>query len=246
VTEDPIPPERIFSALKGHHARGIELLQQEPMNLRAYEEWRRLMAFYARAWPDAPTRWLRRLHRVDGSFGYSVDGNLAQNRRNRLSNWLDILKSSIDELALRFDGGLSPLSILIAHDGKSPARDKLEGFIQALGAEPIIVEAQPTLGASVYGKVEAAVPQCQYGVVLSTLARAAIQDSYPILRSNLVDEAARLRAVVGRDDYEYERDPNPAKGTWHRIDWGKRCYQEIDGVTGERVDGGEGEWRPLK
>jgi hypothetical protein len=48
------------------------------------------------------------------------------------------------------------------------------------------------------------------------------------------------------DDYEYERDPNPAKRTWHRIDWRKRYYQEIDGVTGKQVEGGEGEWRPLK
>jgi hypothetical protein len=48
------------------------------------------------------------------------------------------------------------------------------------------------------------------------------------------------------DDYEYEPDPNPLKGTWHRIDWGRRCYQEIDATTGQPVGGGEGNWRPLR
>ena len=45
------------------------------------------------------------------------------------------------------------------------------------------------------------------------------------------------------DGYEYERDPTPEKGTWHRIDWRRRMYQEIDADTDERVSGGEGEWR---
>jgi hypothetical protein len=48
------------------------------------------------------------------------------------------------------------------------------------------------------------------------------------------------------DDLEYEKDPNPAKGTWHRIDWRRRLYQEIDPVTGEAVAGSEGNWRPLR
>ncbi len=48
------------------------------------------------------------------------------------------------------------------------------------------------------------------------------------------------------DDYEYEADPNPAKGTWHRIDWRRRLYQEIDAETGEPVLGGEGRWRHLR
>ena len=48
------------------------------------------------------------------------------------------------------------------------------------------------------------------------------------------------------DDYEYERDPTPEKGTWHRIDWRSRSYQEIDRDTGEPVAGGEGRWRPLR
>ena len=48
------------------------------------------------------------------------------------------------------------------------------------------------------------------------------------------------------DGSEYERDPTPEKGTWHRIDPRRRLYQEIDPHTGERVAGGEGEWRRLR
>lgn len=48
------------------------------------------------------------------------------------------------------------------------------------------------------------------------------------------------------DDYEYERDDNPAMGTWHRIDWRRGWYQEIDPETGEPVAGSEGHWRHLR
>ena len=46
--------------------------------------------------------------------------------------------------------------------------------------------------------------------------------------------------------YEYEQDPNPAKGTWHEIDWRQRLYREIDGQTGHPVQGSEGRWRTLR
>jgi hypothetical protein len=48
------------------------------------------------------------------------------------------------------------------------------------------------------------------------------------------------------DDFEYERDPDPAKGTWHRIDWRQGRYQEIDPETGRPVAGREGNWRLLR
>ena len=47
------------------------------------------------------------------------------------------------------------------------------------------------------------------------------------------------------DDYEYERDPNPHKHCWHRINYRADQYQDIDPTTGEPVAGSEGEWRPL-
>jgi hypothetical protein len=36
------------------------------------------------------------------------------------------------------------------------------------------------------------------------------------------------------------------EGTWHRIDWRQRLYQDIDRETGEPIPGSEGEWRTLK
>lgn len=48
------------------------------------------------------------------------------------------------------------------------------------------------------------------------------------------------------DGYEYERDPNPAKRTWHQIDWRRGVYRELDPESGEPVSGREGEWRPLR
>ena len=48
------------------------------------------------------------------------------------------------------------------------------------------------------------------------------------------------------NDREYERDPDPSKGTWHEIDWRARRYREIDPNTGSPVKGGEGTWRPLR
>lgn len=48
------------------------------------------------------------------------------------------------------------------------------------------------------------------------------------------------------DDFEYEKDPNPNKRTWHRINYRADLYQEIDRDTGNPVAGSEGEWRPLR
>jgi len=47
------------------------------------------------------------------------------------------------------------------------------------------------------------------------------------------------------DDFEYEKDPNPAKRTWHRIRYRTNEYQEIDRETGLRVAGEEGDWHLL-
>jgi len=48
------------------------------------------------------------------------------------------------------------------------------------------------------------------------------------------------------DGYEYEKCRMHGKGTWHRINWRDREYQDIDPATGEPIPGSEGEWRKLK
>ncbi len=47
-------------------------------------------------------------------------------------------------------------------------------------------------------------------------------------------------------DREYERDPNPQRGTWHEIDWRRGRYRDLDPLTGQPIAGSEGRWRPLK
>jgi hypothetical protein len=47
------------------------------------------------------------------------------------------------------------------------------------------------------------------------------------------------------DGYEYEPDPNPARGTWHQIDAHHGLYRDLDPETGAPLAGSEGRWRPL-
>jgi hypothetical protein len=48
--------------------------------------------------------------------------------------------------------------------------------------------------------------------------------------------------------FEYERDPNPAKHSWHEIDARAGLYREIDPLSGQPVKNGlgEGAWRSLR
>ena len=47
------------------------------------------------------------------------------------------------------------------------------------------------------------------------------------------------------DDFEYARCPQrPSR--WHRIDWRRGYYQDIDPTTGEPLPGSHGQWRSLK
>lgn len=46
--------------------------------------------------------------------------------------------------------------------------------------------------------------------------------------------------------FEYMRDPNLNKRTWHEIDARKGVYRDIDPDSGEPVAGSEGRWRPLR
>ncbi|HET9014946.1 MAG TPA: hypothetical protein VFN57_05080 [Thermomicrobiaceae bacterium] len=55
------------------------------------------------------------------------------------------------------------------------------------------------------------------------------------------------RVWYDRDDgYEYMRDPNPPRNTWHQIDVRAEQYRDLDPETGEPVAGSEGEWRSLR
>ena len=91
------------------------------------------------------------------------------------------------------------LRVFISHGGRTRARDQIERFIRFLGAEPVIVEDQPNLGASVNEKVRREVQLSHYAVVLGTAERGAQQDNKTLPRSNIVDELARLQELLGPD-----------------------------------------------
>jgi predicted nucleotide-binding protein len=91
------------------------------------------------------------------------------------------------------------LRIFISHGGRTPSRDRLEKFVRALGADPVIVEDQQNLGTSINGKVEREVKTSHYGVVVATAERGATQDERVYPRLNVIDEIPRLQAILGRD-----------------------------------------------
>ena len=68
------------------------------------------------------------------------------------------------------------LRIFIVHDGQTSARSKLESFIRALGAEPVIAENEASKGRPVSEKVDAVLGSCHYAVALATKSRAGQQD----------------------------------------------------------------------
>ena len=90
-------------------------------------------------------------------------------------------------------GGASTVRVFIAHGGRTKTREKLERFIRALGAEPVVFEEQETMAATPSTKVDALIEGCDYGVVLVTKAGASVQDGKAHPRGNVVDEFARAR-----------------------------------------------------
>jgi predicted nucleotide-binding protein len=92
---------------------------------------------------------------------------------------------------------LEILRVFISHGGQTRARDQLEKFIRFLGAEPVIVEDQPNLGATVNQKVRREAQSSHFAVVLGTVERAAQQDDKSLPRLNVVDELARLQEMLG-------------------------------------------------
>lgn len=89
------------------------------------------------------------------------------------------------------------LRIFIAHDGKTGARSKLEDFIRALGAEPVVVDDEAHMGRIISEKVDGEISSCHYAVALATRARASTQDDQPMARGNVINEIPRIRTSLG-------------------------------------------------
>lgn len=90
-----------------------------------------------------------------------------------------------------------PLRIFLVHDGPTGARAKLQDFIRALDAEPVIAEDTPSKGRTVSAKVDAVISGCDYAVALATKARASKQDGRHLARGNVTNELPRVRQAMG-------------------------------------------------
>ena len=89
--------------------------------------------------------------------------------------------------------------IFISHGGPSAVRSKLERFIRAIGADPVVVEEQPNLGTSVNDKVLRETQDSSFAVILGTADRGSQQDGHLFPRLNVIDEIARLQSLLGKE-----------------------------------------------
>lgn len=88
------------------------------------------------------------------------------------------------------------LKVFIAHGGQSTALDKLERFIRAIGAEPVIVEQSPGSSKSPSTKVDAQLSECDFAIILATRSHGAEQDCKVFPRVNVIDEMPRVRQAL--------------------------------------------------
>ncbi|NQU96868.1 MAG: nucleotide-binding protein [Chloroflexi bacterium] len=118
--------------------------------------------------------------------------------RAHVGNLLSDIRIRADLTDMEGSAGMATqeLRIFIAHGGRTKSREKLERFIRALGAEPVVFEEQAAMAATPSTKVDALIKGCDYGVVLVTKAGASVQAGKAHPRGNVTDEFARARAAV--------------------------------------------------
>jgi len=92
--------------------------------------------------------------------------------------------------------GMSPPKAFVAHGGESAARDKLQGFLVALGVTPIIVEEQPSEGRSKDKNVEHYLKQCDCAIILATKGDVDGQTGEFIPRGNILIETGRCQEIL--------------------------------------------------
>jgi len=114
----------------------------------------------------------------------------------RASAELDAILSSIERYGItEKQNGAAPPKAFIAHGGESPARDKLEDFLVALGVTPIIVEEQPSEGRSKDKNVEHYLKQCDCAIILATKGDVDGRTGEFIPRGNILNEIGRCQEI---------------------------------------------------
>lgn len=116
--------------------------------------------------------------------------NMAIGRIDKATNFLplELLEDSLSSLAEK----AIPPKVLIAHGGKTSARDKLEQYLKELGITPLIVEDQPTEGKAVDVKVEHYIERADCAIILATADDKVGEKLQP--RQNVIHEIGLAQA----------------------------------------------------
>lgn len=136
-------------------------------------------------------------------FDESITQSHFNKTKPRIAAWV---AAQIEDLRIRkeqpmdnhsSDRAISPLRIIVGHDGDTSPRRKLVGFISALGAIPVIAEEEPKLARSVADHVDAVMKSCQYGIAIATKENSITQGGSPTPRQNVIDEISHMRERFG-------------------------------------------------
>ena len=231
--------------LQGLEEQVRTLLPSLEFNDPAVHAWKQRMQAAVRRLYGENSRQEKDLHsatRFNPIVSYQGANRKEQHHRaflNRLPEAQAFAHAVLEDIKLRYEAAGQSISgklrIFIAHDGDTGARDKLEGFIRDLGAQPIIAENQPSKGQNISEKVNALIKSCDYVVVIATRAKASQQDCRLMARGNVINELARIRELLGDRrmlalEHGVELPSNEAASIHKRF-----SSQSMDGVFSELV-----------
>ena len=103
---------------------------------------------------------------------------------------------SADVISLRRLARAKPL-VLVSHGGETDARKELELFLwKSAGVEPRVVEDISQADKNPNQKVDQAIEDADFAIVLVEKSRTSTQDGKLLPRGNVIDEIERLRLCL--------------------------------------------------
>lgn len=152
-----------------------------------------------------------------------------ENYLKTLDDYDTALRKTIQKYELLGFGAELPVVVepsapkaFIAHGGRSPARDKLSSFLNALGITPVFAEDEPSEGRSIDENVEYHLRQCNCAIILATKGDVDGRTGKFTPRGNVLIEVGRFQELFpNRMVYLLEEDAsfptNIAEKVWERF-----------------------------
>ena len=114
-----------------------------------------------------------------------------------------LVDTSRDEVPAAYASPKKKVFVVYGHDQQS--RDQLEAMLRRWGLEPLILDQLPTEGQTVIEKLEGAMAEADFGVVLATPDDEGFRADHPDekafrARQNVVMEMGMLLAKLGRQN----------------------------------------------